>query len=63
MIKARAGCWISMTILALSVLSPKELSGQQIVCGQIVILEQLMVVIETVQMISESPSTSEAFRY
>ena len=49
--------------LAISVLSSKELSGQQIVCGQIVILEQLMVVIETVQMISESPSTGEAFRY
>lgn len=63
MIKARAGCWISMTILTIFVLSPKELSGQQIVCGQIVILEQLTVVTETVQMISESPSTGQAFRY
>ena len=30
-IKPRAGCWISMTILAISVPSPKELSGQQTV--------------------------------
>lgn len=49
-----------MTILTIFVLSPKELSGQQIVCGQIVILEQLTVVTETV--ISESPSTGQAFR-
>lgn len=52
-----------MTILSIFVVSPKELSGQQIVCGQIVILEQLTVVTETVQMISESPSTGQAFRY